>query len=368
MKAHAGSEYVSVVSRHRYRQDGWRILLLRSMPLRSITSLVLNRDVCRRTSSRRNRMEEPAGNMRWDVSGFGRICYDRAFLVESYPDPNTKTTSIDRYRGFGSPVPVALAQLSVWGRSTLLCAAMGDDDESRYIRSELLTYDIDTRYTYSDSTAQTPTAFLVVEKSSGKRTVVLDRSLAPMSVKDLPFQEFEQSRMLLLDGWDAEANIHSAKRAREAGVKVMMDLGNVRPAMQDQLSHIDWAVASLNFAKEYYPEADLFEATRRLRDTGPEVAMITNGSGGVVVSWGDRVEWMPSYPAETVIDTTGAGDVFHAGLVHGILERWDIPRCVQWAASAASLSVQAMGARGRLPSTEEVEARIARGDRVFPTP
>jgi sugar/nucleoside kinase (ribokinase family) len=60
-----------------------------------------------------------------------------------------------------------------------------------------------------------------------------------------------------------------------------------------------------------------------------------------------------------VVDTTGAGDVYHAGYLFGLLEGWALPRRMAFASAAAALACTRLGARGHLPARAEVEALVA---------
>ena len=53
-------------------------------------------------------------------------------------------------------------------------------------------------------------------------------------------------------------------------------------------------------------------------------------------------------------DTTGAGDVFHAGFIHGLLEEWELERSLRFAAAAAALSTRKLSGRGGIPELMEV--------------
>ena len=92
-----------------------------------------------------------------------------------------------------------------------------------------------------------------------------------------------------------------------------------------------------------------------MRDYGAELAIITNGPGGCVAAWENNVNWFPAYKPAKTVDSTGAGDLFHAGLLHGILKNWDVADCVSWAAATAALSLGGFGGRGFLPDVLEVE-------------
>ncbi len=291
---------------------------------------------------------------RLDVVGVGRACFDYAVLLATYPDNNTKHEAIATFEGPGSPVPNALAQLSLWGHKTCLSAVVGNDPQGKQIVSENKKLGVDCDHMIERPEHRTPRAFLWIEQKTGKRTVVLDRTIAPLSPDELPCNELKSCAFLLMDGWEADANLEAARIVREHGGKVMFDAGAVRPRMEEQLQAVDYLIGPVTYSREMFGKMDLFQVVRRLRDYGPELVIITNGSAGCVAAWGDQVQWLPSFKVDPV-DTTGAGDLFHAGVLHGIIEGWDVPTCVRWASATAALGIGALGGRGKLPVKEEIE-------------
>ena len=67
----------------------------------------------------------------------------------------------------------------------------------------------------------------------------------------------------------------------------------------------------------------------------------------------DRTIRMPAFKVEAV-DTTGAGDVFHAGYIFGLLQGWDLERVLRFASALAALKCRRIGGRTGVPGLDEV--------------
>ncbi|WP_176236392.1 carbohydrate kinase family protein [Candidatus Hakubella thermalkaliphila] len=65
--------------------------------------------------------------------------------------------------------------------------------------------------------------------------------------------------------------------------------------------------------------------------------------------------WRPAYRVE-VVDTTGAGDVFHGAFLHGLLRGWDLERVADFANAVAALKCTRLGGRGGIPTFSETMA------------
>lgn len=301
----------------------------------------------------------------FDVIGIGRAVMDSAVLLDSYPLVDSKTEALDRFHGAGSPVPNALGQLAVWGWRTALVAGVGEDDLGSDFLEEMTSCSVNVDHVTRREGQATPQAFIWVERGTGKRTVVLDRALAPLSPDEVPSKDISNARFLLADGYEANANLAAMRCARDAGVQVLLDAGAPREEMDQQLALSDWIIVPVSFARSLFGDRDLFEVAAELKARGARAAVVTNGAGGSVAAWEGGVEWFRSYPVE-VVDTTGAGDVFHAGFLHGLLKGWTVPECIRWAAASAALSLTALGGRGRLPEVGEVESLLREQGEALP--
>lgn len=293
--------------------------------------------------------------MAFDVIGVGRAVVDHQVMIPEYPQENSKTESVARYSGGGSPVPNALCQLAKWDWKVLLAAKVGNDPDGRSLIEETAGYGVSTRRMIVSSTKlPTPRAFIWVNKQNGSRTIVLDRELDPIRPDELPFDDLKQCRILLTDGWEANACLEASKIVRNHGGKVMIDLGAERPRMDEQLQEVDWIIAPKSFVEKSYGRNAQNRAIKDLLGHGAELVVVTDGEKGCVAGWGDTIKMIPAFPAD-VVDTTGAGDIFHAGAIHGLLCDWSVEKMIRWASAAAALSVSGFGCRGRLAKKEEIE-------------
>jgi sulfofructose kinase len=87
------------------------------------------------------------------------------------------------------------------------------------------------------------------------------------------------------------------------------------------------------------------------------LVVATLGAGGALAGCDDQLTFAPAFPVP-VVDTTSAGDVFHAGVIHGILHHWPLADTLRFASAAAALTCTAVGGRAALPTLEAVRARL----------
>jgi sulfofructose kinase len=110
-------------------------------------------------------------------------------------------------------------------------------------------------------------------------------------------------------------------------------------------------------------EADLETALQQMqRRYGCLLAAATLGQEGVLAWNGRQFQYVPAYRVP-VMDTTGAGDIFHAGFIYGLLQGWPLERQLDFACAAAALNCMAVGARGGIETIEAIEKLMATGSR-----
>jgi sugar/nucleoside kinase (ribokinase family) len=97
----------------------------------------------------------------------------------------------------------------------------------------------------------------------------------------------------------------------------------------------------------------LLAAAARLARLGPPVVVVTEGEHG---SWCVSPEGsfhVPAFPVQPLVDTTGAGDVFHGAFLYGRAHGWDLRRALRLAAAVAAMKCRAIGGRAGIPTLEE---------------
>jgi sugar/nucleoside kinase (ribokinase family) len=83
--------------------------------------------------------------------------------------------------------------------------------------------------------------------------------------------------------------------------------------------------------------------------------VVTCGEEGVLALSGEQVIRQPAFAVTPIIDTTGAGDVFHGAFAYAVALGYDLPQNLAFASAAAALSCRGLGGRSALPTFGEVQ-------------
>jgi sugar/nucleoside kinase (ribokinase family) len=151
--------------------------------------------------------------------------------------------------------------------------------------------------------------------------------------------------------------------ARAAGIPVIADLDELYPGVERLIENVDYLIVSRDFPSRLMKERDLEKALRGMQlRFGCTLTAATLGEDGVLAWDGTRLHHSSAYRVP-VVDTTGAGDLFHAGFIYGLTQGWLLERQLDFACAAAALNCTASGARGGIGSVSAIEELMATASR-----
>jgi sugar/nucleoside kinase (ribokinase family) len=170
-----------------------------------------------------------------------------------------------------------------------------------------------------------------------------------------------RGKILYLEGYlfdppeAQEAFRAAAAMAHAAGRKVSLTLsdpfcvGRHRKAFLDLVEHhVDILFANEAEICALYEVEDFDAAMARVRGHC-EIAALTRSAKGSVLVNGGRVHTVAAHPVEAVVDTTGAGDLYAAGVLYGLSQGRDLPTCGRLGSLAAAEVITHVGARPMVP-------------------
>jgi sulfofructose kinase len=260
----------------------------------------------------------------------------------------------------GGLVASAVIACARWGLRTRYVGKLGDDEAAGIHREAFAGVETQITTVPDCHSAQSH----IIVDGQGERSVLWhrDRRLA-IAPEELKSEWITTARALLVDGCDTAAATQAARWARGAGIPVVADLDDVYPNIEPLLENVDYLVVSRDFPSRISGRSDLREALQWLQQRfGSRLAAATLGTEGVLAWDGQQFCHAAAYRVP-VVDTTGAGDIFHAGFVFALLQKWPLERILDFGCAAAALNCTAAGARGKIASIEEIEELILDGQR-----
>jgi sulfofructose kinase len=208
---------------------------------------------------------------------------------------------------------------------------------------------------------------LILVDGGGERTVLCRRDeRVTLKPAHLDRRWIVNAQALHVDGYDTEAATVAAGWARAAGIPVIADLDELYPGLEKLLENVDYLIVSRDIPSRLTGEPDLEMAVRLMQHSyGCRLTAATLGHDGVLAWDGKHIHHAPAYRVP-VVDTTGAGDIFHAGFIYGLLQDWPLERQLDFGCAAAAMNCMAVGARGGIQAIETIEEFMKTGVRHDP--
>jgi len=290
----------------------------------------------------------------YDCLGFGICAADYLCLVPRYPALDEKTEAVEFSRQGGGPVATALVTLARLGCNTSFISLVGDDADGKFIIAEFKREGVDTTGIIIDKSIATNQAFIWIDRPTGKKSIVLNnrnhRQIAP---SEIIRDHIGSVEYLLLDGRDTDACFDLIRWAKSRGAKIVLDAGSPRNSMNELLNSVDYPVVSQTFCQQFFMTDDYEQAIAVLLNRGAKAAVVTCGKQGCYGGDASGLYFQKAFAVE-VIDTTGAGDVFHGAFIFGLLNRWQLPEILKFASAAAAIKCTRLGGRSGIPDLATV--------------
>lgn len=297
-----------------------------------------------------------------DIVGVGLNATDTLIPVSRYPVSGSKVEVRPPSILPGGQVASAMVACQHWGLRARYVGKLGDDAAADLHRAEFARAGVEAKIITAHECASHQ-SFILVE-DSGERTVLLKRDeRLTLRPEELRREWITDARAIHVDGHDTAAAITAAGWAREAGIPVVADLDELYPGIEQLIEKVDYLIVSRDIPGQLTGKSDLREALcATQRRFGCLLTAATLGQDGVLAWDGNDFCYRPAWRVE-VVDTTGAGDIFHAGFIYGLLRGSTLAQTLDFACAAAALNCTATGARGGIQPVSGIESLMARGSR-----
>ncbi len=293
-----------------------------------------------------------------DVVGVGLNATDTIIQLSAFPECGSKVEYDTERVMPGGQVASTVVACQTWGLSTRYVGKLGDDDAGRLHAQEFLRTGVEAQLMHVPGVASAKS--LIVVDRLGERTVLCRRDeRVILRPEELKREWIVNARALHVDGHDTAAATLAARWARAAGVAVVADLDDAYPGVEALMENVDYLIVSRDLPGRLTGESDLQTALRQMqRRYGCLLTAATLGPEGVLAWDGEQFHHAAAYRVRTV-DTTGAGDIFHAGFIYGLLQEWPLARQLDFSCAAAALNCMSEGARGGIGSVAAIEELMA---------
>jgi len=294
------------------------------------------------------------------IACVGHAVLDHVFEVDALPSRPTKTPALSYRPGTGGMAFNAAIAAARLGASVRMIGRVGCESGAQVLRDRLQAEGVEARGLETVPAATTSVSAIVVD-ARGERQIFNHRGDAIARAHALDTRLLHGADVVLADPrWVAGAAA-ALRWARARGVVAMIDV-DVAPwaDLQRLVGLAPWAVFSEPGLAAYAPGLGTRAALQRALAAGCEVAMVTRGDRPVMWLRRGGTLHKLAVPKVAAIDTTAAGDVFHAALALAVGEGLGDRAAVAFAASAATLKCLAGPGVMGAPRRQAVERALRR--------
>ena len=295
-----------------------------------------------------------------DIIVVGSLNTDLVVQAPRFPGPGETISGEDLQiipGGKGANQAVAAARQ---GLSVAMAGRVGNDSFGPELIENLKRNNVDVSHVQIDPSSATGTAIIVVAEGGQNSIVLSPGGNGRVSAEDLARVPFSEHKLLLLQlEIPVETVLEAARRARESGLRVLLNPAPARSLPDELLSLPDFIVPNESelsllsgLPVNDIPSAEA--AARSLLERGIRNVIVTLGAKGALIVNGEITKHIPPFQVE-VVDTTAAGDAFIGGFASSLLENRSLEEAVRYGCACGALAATKFGAQPSLPTRAEVE-------------
>jgi sugar/nucleoside kinase (ribokinase family) len=278
----------------------------------------------------------------------GLVTLDMIYGTSTPLNANEKRVANSVVLAAGGPATNAAVTCQHLGTSAHLCAALGCHPLSTVIRQDLTQQQVTLHDLMPALTDPPPFSSIVVTTESGDRAVISRNAVGRTPVEPvMPEAILNQADILLVDGHQMAVGQRVAHQLRQRDVPVVVDAGSWKPGFETLLPLATVVIAAQGFRPpgcQSIPDAIAYLAALGI----PHIA-VTQGAAPILMAQAGEIIPL-TVPPCPVVDTLGAGDIFHGAFCHYFLVH-GFQAALTLAIPIAAQACQSFGTRAWLAST-----------------
>ncbi len=308
-----------------------------------------------------------------DVVALGAMAVDYYAVVPKLPEEDGKTTATEYKIMPGGVAGNVLTQTARLGLRSGWMGKLGNDSSGDILRAEFDKDGVDYSHGEIIPGKNSMFTWITVDEDGSRTIVMFPNVLAEFTAADVVQKHADyirNSRVLQAEACMLPLSVMIAglRIAKDAGVMTVFDL-DVAPSeiersnlgtkeeLNEVLSLTDVLIPCKRAAQELIGSPDFEKDGHKLLGYGARYAAVTLGSKGCIVMDNSKQFVVPCVDAGKVIDTTGAGDAFHGGMIYGILSGMPLEMIGRFANACGGMNCTKIGARS-MGTLDEINALL----------
>ena len=285
------------------------------------------------------------------ILAIGIATLDIINMVDSYPAEDSEMRASGQQRRRGGNATNTLAVLAQLGHHCSWAGVLADEPDTQYIIEDLEHHGINHQYCRHMESGKAPTSYITLNRHNGSRTIVHYRNLPEFSFHDFSKIDLAPFDWIHFEGRNIKETHKMLQRcaAERPSLLRSLEIEKARPGIDTLFQQAN----VLLFSKAYANYCGFNNATDFLSSIRKQASRST-----LICAWGDQgasamdiegsVFSSPAFTPDKIIDTTGAGDVFNAGIIDGLIRNTELSSTLTAACRLAGHKCGIMGINGLL--------------------
>lgn len=286
----------------------------------------------------------------------GQTAYNTTLISSEFPLENTKNKFEKIEESGGGCAAIMAYMLGKYGIESYIGSSVGDDTNGTYVRKELEKVGVHTEYMETSYEKKTSASFIIIGQKNNSRTIY-DVTREPLFLKKIEFQM--DPDLVIVDGYDYGAS--QAALNRFSNKITIIDAGMYNKEIVELCKSVKYIVASKEFAEAVSGSRINFENPGSLVTVYSQLVskfpgktiIVTLEEKGAMYMMDNQIKVMPGLTLKA-IDSTGAGDGFHAAFGYALLQGYDMERAITFANIAGGLMTTKIGGMNAIPDLSDI--------------
>jgi len=295
----------------------------------------------------------------FDVLGIGCTAVDYLCLMDTYPVEDEKLeVDLIEMQGGGN-VGTALVAVSRLGGTAAYYGVVGNDENKEKIIEGLKRDGVDTaQVTVKDG--NNPRALILINRTKSTRTIVYSKRNVPLfGPGDINRESIRSAKVLLVDFFYVESSLAASEAAKRYGIPVVVDAERFTTLSSAVMRNATHIIASQGFAREFTgcsEHTDTEEVLKKfsLMTENSFICITLGKNGSLSLDRESGTIFSQKAYEVNVVDTTGAGDVFHGAFSFFLSRGYTPGQAVRYASACSALKCREVGGRKGIPTMKEL--------------
>jgi len=290
-----------------------------------------------------------------DIIGIENPVMDFNILTNKMPEAGGFARLQEYSWQGGGNVGSALVAAARLGAKCGIVGIVGDDPYGQFCIDDFKRHNIDVSHLLQDKGNATSFCICLAETDTMARSFIAKGGTRRQPNDAELDKKYIGSAKYLHLGPIGPAQVTAAKWAREMGVTVVDDAGYFNPDTEANTGLVDVFVGSEHYYDGLFKDTNYEKNCKAVQKRGPKIVVFTLGGKGCVGLNNDGEFFaIPAYKGLSIVDTTGAGDVFHGAFIYGLLQGWDVKKTSQFSSAVSAIKCTRLGGRASIPGLKTV--------------